>query len=221
MIKKYIFLQPPIFAKNILMQLVVLATDGQWNELVTATENVEWLRAAEPFSFAAYNNAAAFFILDTNSKISFAATGKPVFVNSVTLTLQQLGAAKNIMRINGWHTFLQRPLWEAAGEVTSEAAAVLQQINKNTIAVKDEPGFIADKAVAMIINEAYFALGDDVSDKAAIDTAMKLGTNYPYGPFEWAATIGLQSILQLLTVLSETDKRYIPAPALKKEASLQ
>ena len=80
--------------------------------------------------------------------------------------------------------------------------------------VKDEPGLIAARVLAMIINEAYFALGDNVSTKAEIDTAMKLGTNYPLGPFEWADAIGHANILGLLQQLTATDKRYQPAAML-------
>lgn len=71
----------------------------------------------------------------------------------------------------------------------------------------------------MIINEAYFAVNDEVSSKKEIDTAMKLGTNYPYGPFEWAALIGKNNILELLQKLSLTDTRYQPAELLIKEVN--
>jgi len=71
----------------------------------------------------------------------------------------------------------------------------------------------------MIINEAYFALGDKVSTKDEIDTAMKLGTNYPYGPFEWSRKIGLKNVYQLLSVLSKEDHRYIAAPCLEEEVA--
>ncbi len=70
----------------------------------------------------------------------------------------------------------------------------------------------------MIINEAYFALQDEVSSKDEIDTAMKLGTNYPHGPFEWSKKIGLKNIYGLLSKLVETNNRYEPAGLLKKEA---
>ena len=69
----------------------------------------------------------------------------------------------------------------------------------------------------MIINEAYFGLGDDLSTKAGIDTAMKLGTNYPYGPFEWCEKIGTEKIYSLLKKLEATNSRYTPAPLLAKE----
>ena len=69
----------------------------------------------------------------------------------------------------------------------------------------------------MIINEAFFALEEGVSSKEEIDVAMKLGTNYPYGPFEWQEKIGLQNIYQLLHNLSEKDKRYSVSPLLRKK----
>ncbi len=66
----------------------------------------------------------------------------------------------------------------------------------------------------MIINEAWYTLGDDISTKEEIDTAMKLGTNYPYGPFEWGEKIGIERIIELLESLAKTDSRYTVAPAL-------
>ena len=107
-----------------------------------------------------------------------------------------------------------RTSWEIAGILNPAATIVLEKLNKNPIAVADEPGLVAAKIIAMIINEAWFALGDGVSDKPAIDIAMKLGTNYPYGPFEWAEKIGLNNIYTLLQKLSLTDTRYQPSPML-------
>ena len=71
----------------------------------------------------------------------------------------------------------------------------------------------------MIINEAYFALEESISTKEEIDIAMKLGTNYPYGPFEWGKKIGLKNIRNLLYELTLEERRYQPAPLLIKEAS--
>ena len=82
----------------------------------------------------------------------------------------------------------------------------------------DEVGFATANIVSMIINEAYFALEVEVSSKAEIDIAMKLGTNYPYGPFEWAKKIGEKNIYNLLKTLSVHQKKYTPSNLLKKEA---
>ena len=89
-------------------------------------------------------------------------------------------------------------------------------LNREVIFVKDEPGLVAARVISMIINEAFFALGENVSSKEEIDLAMKLGTNYPKGPFEWAEKIGMDNIYSLLKKLSEKEERYVPAPALEK-----
>jgi 3-hydroxybutyryl-CoA dehydrogenase len=68
----------------------------------------------------------------------------------------------------------------------------------------------------MIVNEAFYALGENISTKDEIDLAMKLGTNYPQGPFDWAEKIGIEKIYSLLKKLSQKEERYIPAPALGK-----
>ncbi len=85
----------------------------------------------------------------------------------------------------------------------------------------DIAGMITARILAAIINEAWYTWQEGVSSKEEIDTAMRLGTNYPLGPFEWGATIGLDRIVELLEVMSTTDPRYIPAESLKKQTSLQ
>jgi 3-hydroxybutyryl-CoA dehydrogenase len=141
----------------------------------------------------------------------------PVFINSVIATLKEL--PQNVIRINAWKGFLQRPLIEICSTEKNEkaAATILQALNWNYQLVPDVKGMIAAKVISMIINEAYFALEDDVSTKEEIDIAMKLGTNYPFGPFEWSEKVGLQNIHNLLTALSDEDERYLPAPSLIKE----
>ena len=111
-----------------------------------------------------------------------------------------------------------RKQWDIAGIVNEEAAEVFSMMQKQISVVADEPGLVAARPIAMIINEAYFALEQGVSTKSEIDTAMKLGTNYPFGPFEWAGIIGLHNIYNLLHLLSCTDTRYTPSSLLKKEA---
>ncbi len=201
------------------MKLVAVTDDKQWEELTENSYDIQWIKAEVNFSFDNYSDADAYFIIKENSNYNFTDTLKPVFINSVTTTLEELKAPVNIMRINGWNTFLQRPIWEIAGEINESNNAVIEKINKKIIWVKDEPGLISAKIIAMIINEAYFALGDKVSSKTEIDIAMKLGTNYPYGPFEWTEKIGIDNLYSLLQKLSLTDKRYQPATILIKEAT--
>ena len=202
------------------MIIAVAANDIQWKELVGGNVKAGMIRVTDINDFLAQHNADVFFNLNENACLfDYSSLNIPVIINSVTKTLKQLNASPHLLRINGWSGFLLRPVWEIAGVVDDQIKAVFDLINKKITVVKDEPGFIAARVVAMITNEAYFALEDSVSTKSEIDTAMKLGTNYPFGPFEWGETIGLANMLTLLRELSSTDKRYQPAALLVKEAS--
>ena len=79
--------------------------------------------------------------------------------------------------------------------MTESHREALHALAKQHTQVPDEPGFIAARIIAMIINEAYYAKGEQISSEADIDIAMKLGTNYPLGPFEWARLIGLKKYM--------------------------
>jgi 3-hydroxybutyryl-CoA dehydrogenase len=160
---------------------------------------------------------------DTASIHKLARITGPVFINSVTEALidsEHLAAAQEncqLIRINAWPTFLKRDITElciADPFDESTVKEVFRQLGWKYRIVPDVPGMISPRVVAMIINEAYFTLQAGVSTKEEIDTAMKLGTNYPYGPFEWAEKIGLNRIKTLLQTLSKTDTRYLPAENL-------
>jgi 3-hydroxybutyryl-CoA dehydrogenase len=142
-----------------------------------------------------------------------------VIVNAATTTLNELPA--NFVRLNGWRSFLKRDIAEAvASNDTAKATAekVFASFGKQVEWVPDLPGFVAARVVSMVINEAYFTLEEKVSSKEEIDTAMKLGTNYPYGPFEWSKLIGLKNIDALLSKMAEANARYSPAALLHQEA---
>lgn len=144
---------------------------------------------------------------------------KPVIINSVIHTLSETN--RSFIRFNGWPTFLERSITEAAAtsdEAKSQAEKVFQALKKKTEWAPDMPGFITARVISMIINEAYFALDEKVSTKEEIDIAMKTGTNYPFGPFEWGKLVGLKNIVSLLDKLSRTRKRYQPAALLQEEA---
>jgi 3-hydroxybutyryl-CoA dehydrogenase len=139
-------------------------------------------------------------------------------VNSVMAPLIDL--PENFIRINGWPGFLKRTVVEAScsDDLKNQAEKVFSFFNKTVEWVPDVAGFITARVISMIINEAYFTLDEKVSSKKEIDIAMKLGTNYPYGPFEWSERIGLRKVYELLATLSKSNSRYKPAPLLKKEA---
>ena len=198
------------------MKIAVLGSGDLYNDLIKCNPDIEWINVREITELTSVADADAYFILDENtddSKLNF--TDKPVFVNSVVNILKDVNT--HCIRINGWKSFIENELWELSGTMNDAAVNVLLECKKKYINVPNEPGFITPRILAMIINEAYYALGEGVSDRSEIDTAMKLGTNYPHGPFEWAEIIGIEKIYALLMKLSLTDKRYLPSPALIKQ----
>jgi 3-hydroxybutyryl-CoA dehydrogenase len=137
-----------------------------------------------------------------------------VLAQALTVTNEQLPA--NYIRINGWYGLLQHAALQVSTHLTvkDDALALVTALGWKPLACPDIVGLISARGIAMIINEAYFALEEGVASKADIDIAMQLGTNYPFGPFDWSEKIGLQQILQLLQALARNDDRYSPAPAL-------
>ena len=143
---------------------------------------------------------------------------KPVLVNAVSYTTKKIGA--NFIRINSWPCLLQRSVTELALPAAMSEATIKEifdQLQWKYVLAPDIPGMITARVLATIINEAYHTLGAQVSSREEIDIAMKLGTSYPYGPFEWSGKIGLQRVYELLMQLSNVDKRYVPADLLKAE----
>ena len=196
------------------MIIAVFANNKQWKEIQLIETTIEWVKVKSLRDIP--QKATAVFILAESSAIDYNSIKIPVFLHSVSTTLGELKTPKNVCRINGWSGFLLRPNWEIAGLIDEEIKIVFAALNKKMVVVPDEPGFIAARIIAMIINEAWYALEEDVSTKKEIDIAMKLGTNYPFGPFEWGGIIGEKNIVALLQKLSAKNKKYLPAPLLKK-----
>jgi 3-hydroxybutyryl-CoA dehydrogenase len=142
-----------------------------------------------------------------------------IMVNAVVTTLEEIG--QPFVRINGWPGFRGKKTHEL---VTPDAATTKRlqdlyvRLGYTFHLAPDTPGMIAPRIVAGIINEAWHAWEEQVSTKEEIDTAMKLGTNYPFGPFEWGERIGLDQIASLLWSLSRADPRYLPASTLQQAA---
>jgi 3-hydroxybutyryl-CoA dehydrogenase len=85
--------------------------------------------------------------------------------------------------------------------------------------VEDRIGLVTPRVVCMIINEAYYAVLEGTASREDVDLAMKLGSNYPFGPFEWSNRIGVKHVYELLEAVYEDtrDERYKICPLLKKE----
>lgn len=203
------------------MKVMVIANVEQQEEIASKNTNPEaelvFLKSCSDFAPDDKQDAVFYLSEDHVGMDVEKLGGKPVFINSVIETLEQKKLPRNFSRINGWPGFLQRPIWEVASNNKIIDSKVFENLHWNIVFVKDDPGLVAIRIISMIINEAFFALEEGVSTMDEIDLAMKLGTNYPYGPFEWQNKIGVQNIYHLLNSLSVKNKRYSVSPLLEKK----
>ena len=132
----------------------------------------------------------------------------------------------NVVACNWLPGFINRPVVEAA--VMDEGQkpvldGIMQQLGWEYTLVQDAVGMVTPRVVSMIINEAYYTAEAGTASREDIDTAMRLGTNYPYGPFEWATRIGIKHVYDILAAVYETtgDERYRVCELLKEEAHKQ
>jgi 3-hydroxybutyryl-CoA dehydrogenase len=193
------------------MQVVVLTNEILKEELLGETsslyEEIIWIENIH--QIREYQNADVFIDLLFESKhITTLQSLFPrlIIINNVEKTLAETNSA--FVRINGWPGFLRSSIIEAAS-LNENSKPIAERIfalfEKQLEWLPDRPGFVTARVISMIINEAFIALKEGVSSKEEIDTAMKLGTNYPYGPFEWCEKIGMKRIQALLDQLQKRE----------------
>jgi 3-hydroxybutyryl-CoA dehydrogenase len=148
--------------------------------------------------------------------------------NTSSISITLLGAAtKRPDRVLGMHFMNPVPLMSLVeiirGQATSPASMLTAtqlciQLNKTAVEAADYPGFISNRVLMPMINEAIFAVMEGVGTPDAIDTVMKLGMNHPMGPLTLADFIGLDVCLAILNVLHEGfgDPKYRPCPLLRR-----
>jgi 3-hydroxybutyryl-CoA dehydrogenase len=148
--------------------------------------------------------------------------------NTSSISITRIAAAtKRSSEVIGMHFMNPVPLMElveiirglSTSDKTFETTRKLAvKLKKTPVAANDSPGFISNRILMPMINEAILALYEGVGTAEAIDSVMKLGMNHPMGPLELADLIGLDTCLSILEVLHEGfgDPKYHPCPLLRK-----
>jgi 3-hydroxybutyryl-CoA dehydrogenase len=158
------------------------------------------------------------------------ALGPEAFVLSVqserSATALQAASGAPMVVVSDWVRLAETALLEVAfseglaSKQREYAIATLKTLGKPVEVVQDQVGLVFARTLAMIINEAAFALQEGVATKEDIDQSMRLGANYPQGPLAWADRIGLTRVVALLDGLSREmgTERYRVAPLLRRKA---
>ncbi|MCH7756252.1 3-hydroxyacyl-CoA dehydrogenase, partial [candidate division KSB1 bacterium] len=106
---------------------------------------------------------------------------------------------------------------ETSEETIAATKAVGEKMGKETVTIKESPGFITSRINAMIGNEAFYMLQEGIATAEEIDKALKLGLNHPMGPFEMVDLVGLDTRLSILKFLHQTlGEKYRPCPLLEQ-----
>ncbi len=152
----------------------------------------------------------------------------PILSSSVTVTLaEQSGWVKHPHRLIGigaLPSLLDGQLVELAAPVAGGESALdhakefLRNLDKETSVVKDSIGMVMPRILCSLANEAHFAMMESIASGDDIDTAMKLGTNYPFGLVEWTSRIGIDQVHAVVSALYRAfgEDRYRPAPLLQE-----
>jgi 3-hydroxybutyryl-CoA dehydrogenase len=137
------------------------------------------------------------------------------------------GATSRPDRVIGMHFFNPVPVMalvevvrarETSDETTEAIVALARELGKTPAEVRDFPGFVSNRILMPLLNEAAYALHDGVAEAEAIDTIAKLGFNHPMGPLALADLIGLDTCVAIMEVLEEGlgDPKYAPCPLLRQ-----
>lgn len=176
-------------------------------------KDIEVIRVESSFFFKQYPFADLY--IDTVGDDLAIDVNAPLLIHAPSLLWSQLvSLPKQCAKACFWPGFFNRQLWEIAPnpDSTVDWVMLLNALGIKALILPDAVGLVSARILATIINEAVFCLAENTANCNDIDIAMKLGTNYPLGPIEWAKKIEARQVFNLLQAMAKTDNKYTPHP---------
>ncbi len=222
------------------MEVLIIGNEAQRNELKLKLEHgnhhLSYLDSSEQIQAAEIQQYEIIFDLNFNGSTEvlreYAQThNRAIILNMACFSFAQfneilINTKSKFVGMNAIPSFINKPIAEITllkADDLSFATGLFQKCNYEIKLVNDRVGMIMPRIVCMIINEACYTLQEGTANIKDINLAMKLGTNYPYGPFEWCNLMGIDFVYQLLhAVYQDTyDERYKICPLLKTKFLLK
>jgi 3-hydroxybutyryl-CoA dehydrogenase len=211
------------------MKILITGDPARWEELLRSRnfEGHDIIKVPEPDVSSMSVELIIDLSLDEHPERTklYAAYTIPVLgclVKITTAELQQYAEGKSIDHIYGCNFlpgFIGMPKLEIAGKPET----LMQQLGWIYESIIPTIGMVTPRVICMIINEAYFTAEEGTASREDIDTSMKLGTNYPMGPFEWSRKIGIRHVYEVLEAVYQHtgNERYKICSLLEQEYTAQ
>ncbi|MCB9245490.1 MAG: 3-hydroxyacyl-CoA dehydrogenase [Flavobacteriales bacterium] len=212
------------------MRIAVIGTPNRIDELSKKIASEHELVEVKNNNF---NNFDLIFDLTFDEQVGRAENyaginGMPVIVGAVKTQLERVlfehpsRISCHFIGMNTLPTFINRPVVEMTSTREEERtimAGIAAKLGWDIQWVQSRVGMVTPRIICMIINEAYYTVQEGTASRSDIDTAMKLGTAYPFGPFEWCERIGVKNVYTTLEAIYQDthDERYKVCPLLKTE----
>lgn len=216
------------------MKIFVAGQKNRFNELREKISNEQleffWNDDASEEDFDEYDVVFDLNFDDDaeNAPLYFGLKNKLVVVSSVKVALAEQVYLQDqkpkcwLIGFNALPGFINRSRWDICfyqNHYQPQASDFLKKIGLEFDVVNDRVGLVSARSLFMIINEACYTVQEGTASMEDVDAAMKLGTNYPLGPFEWADKIGITDVFETLTALYDDtkDERYKICALLKQK----
>lgn len=214
------------------MKILIVGAPAHFDECREKFTGKELMHAGshdEAERFLSGSDVVFDFLIDTKpaSFSIYASTSLTIFANTCMISLAELTGKRQSFEctaigFNGFPTLFNRKCLEVAvldPQDIPQLEKICNALQTEFELVDDRVGLVTPRVICMIINEAYFTVQEGTASRQDIDLAMRLGTNYPHGPFEWCKKIGLKNVYELLQAVYEDtrDERYKISALMKKE----